>query len=85
LGCSEATCPQGTICVQVDSDITATATCVGIPSACTGQPTCACMGTAAQECVKPGMPVTDATPGFLRCQDEEEGGASYLDFPCGCQ
>ena len=82
LGCSRAMCPAGTICVQRDYEVASTAMCVAIPSQCVSAPTCACMGTVAQECAEPG--VTDASPGFLPCQDEEEGDVSFLDFPCGC-
>jgi hypothetical protein len=84
LGCAQAVCPSGTVCVQRDFDVTSTATCVTIPASCGGQPTCACMGPEAQQCVEPGPPFTDATPTYLRCQDDEDADASFLDFPCGC-
>jgi hypothetical protein len=85
LGCADATCPTGTVCVQRDADVTSTAMCASIPASCGGAPTCACMGREAQECVEPGSPPqTDATPSFLDCQDETTGGKPYLDFPCGC-
>jgi hypothetical protein len=83
FGCAQIACPSGTVCVQRDFDVSWTAKCVGIPAACVGVPTCACMGAVAQECVEPGVPVTDAG-GILGCQDDEEGDASFLDFPCGC-
>jgi len=83
-GCAGASCPAGTICVQRDMDVSATATCVGIPPVCKDHATCACMGKAAHACVEPDEPFGDAAPDFLRCQDETSDGTPYLDFPCGC-
>jgi hypothetical protein len=84
LGCAQATCPSGTVCVQRDYDITSTSTCVLIPPSCNDKPTCECMGKIAKECVEPGVD-TDGNPGFLPCQDEKNSdGTTYLDFPCGC-
>jgi hypothetical protein len=83
LGCSAAVCPSGTVCVQTETEVTSTARCVAIPPACASSPTCACMGTAAQECAEPGVPLIDAG-GFFGCHDSEEADASFLDFPCGC-
>jgi len=83
LGCALATCPSGTVCVQRDFDVTSSATCVVIPSSCNDKPTCACMGSTAKACVEPGD--TEGNPGDLPCQDDEnDAGATFLDFPCGC-
>jgi hypothetical protein len=83
-GCAEAHCPSGTVCIQIDSDVTALAKCASIPSACAGTPTCACMGPEALACGRPGTEFTDSGIGPGTCQDEGEGGGIYLDLPCGC-
>jgi len=85
FGCAHAACPAGTVCDQRDFDVTSTADCVGIPAACDGIATCACMGHAAQQCVEPGVDISDAAAFDLGCVDAVQGDASFLDFPCGCQ
>jgi hypothetical protein len=77
LGCARAVCPTGTVCAQADSDNSATAICVTIPPECVGHPTCGCMEATAEDCLSSGPP-------RFGCQEVEDGGASYLDFPCGC-
>jgi hypothetical protein len=82
--CGDAHCPTGTVCIQIDEDVTSEAKCVSIPAACGGKPTCACMAAEALACGRPGTRFIDAGIGPGTCQDEGEGAGTYLDLPCGC-
>ena len=82
--CAPNSCPSGSVCIQIEEDVTATSKCVAIPAACGGTPSCACMGAKAVECGRPGAHFIDAGIGPGTCQEEGDGGAAFLDLPCGC-
>ncbi len=82
--CTPTSCPSGSVCIQVEEDIAVKAKCVSIPPACAGKPSCACMGREAVACGRPGTPFLDAGIGPGTCQVQGDGGATYLDLPCGC-
>jgi hypothetical protein len=82
-GCAFALCPSGTVCVQSDSDLSSSATCVSIPPGCASTPDCACMQAQAHQCGG-GLPA-DSGIG-ASCQDRTNGAgdASFIELPCGC-
>jgi hypothetical protein len=80
-GCSFASCPSGTICVENDGDVgpSVPVSCVTVPAMCEGDATCACMATVAYECATN----TDRPPDSGEaCENASRGGRSFIVFTC---
>jgi hypothetical protein len=73
--CSNTACPSGTVCVEfAGGGDSVRISCVGIPAACEGDPTCGCMTSARCE----------EFLGADICESVVEAATPYLLLTCLC-